>query len=249
MSGGRLDRPRWLGGVWTVALFAVFALAPALFPWRPASTAVRENVGIGRSEDRGRPAQGGGSVRVAKGVFLVAEPKLKDPHFGESVVLIIDHGGAGTLGLIINRPTPTPIDRVLPEMEEMKGRTDRLYLGGPVLHDRLLVLFRSKNRPDSKEAVLGDVYFGETPDILSDLYKGSIPDNSFRVYAGHSGWAPGQLQGELARGDWRVVKSDPAIIFEENADLIWPEMIRKSSEIMVRRYAGSTAPIPVRPVH
>ena len=81
------------------------------------------------------PAMAGGDFNpssVEKGVFLVASPSLNDPNFRETVVLILEHGAQGTLGLILNRATSMLLSEALPEVSALKGTTHRLFAGGPV---------------------------------------------------------------------------------------------------------------------
>lgn len=172
--------------------------------------------------------------KVTKGMFLIAEPGLPDPNFSETAVLIIHHGPDGTLGVIINRATSTRLSRVLPDLESLQQRSETLYLGGPVLHNALVMLFRSPEPLPSTEPVFRDVYFSQNVEPLADLLKQAGPKRAFRVYAGHAGWAPGQLQGELARGGWRIVRADVESIFENNPDSVWPELIRRSTQQVVQ---------------
>jgi putative transcriptional regulator len=58
-------------------------------------------------------------------------------------------------------------------------------------------------------------------------YKGK--GNRIRAFAGHAGWAPGQLEGEIARGDWLVATADPSLIFDRAADSMWPELMQRLS--------------------
>ena len=48
------------------------------------------------------------------GRLLVATPLLVDPNFDRTVVLVLDHDGDGTLGVVVNRPTAVPVREVLP---------------------------------------------------------------------------------------------------------------------------------------
>ena len=73
----------------------------------------------------------------AAGVFLVAGPDLRDPNFARTVVLIIEHGDNGTLGLIVNRPTESKLSDLLSDFEGLGERSDTLFEGGPVGLDRL----------------------------------------------------------------------------------------------------------------
>src|SRR6266850_8419124 len=53
---------------------------------------------------------------VETGVLLVASPNLDDPNFRESVVLIVEHGPEGTVGLILNRSTNVLLSHALPDL-------------------------------------------------------------------------------------------------------------------------------------
>ena len=48
------------------------------------------------------------------GQLLVASPALLDPNFYRTVVYIAEHGEAGALGLVLNRPTDAPVEDLNP---------------------------------------------------------------------------------------------------------------------------------------
>jgi len=181
-----------------------------------------------------RPIPRGLQREVAKGVFLVADPRLMDTNFSKTVVLVIHHDSDGTMGVIINRPTATRLAGLLPDIKELKDRMDALYLGGPVFHEVLLLLLRSQVSLQPADQVLDDVYFSQSFDMLAALLKENRSKDAFRVYAGYAGWAPRQLQAEFDRGDWRIVQGDPDIVFIHNPADIWTEMIRRSSEQFIK---------------
>lgn len=172
---------------------------------------------------------------LAKGVFIVADPRIVDPNFNQTVVLMLEHGTEGSTGLIINRPTETPLSTLLPEVESKQAFTDLLYTGGPVLKGTLTVLFRSKSPQDRLGPIFGNVYASQEARVLADRLKASGSNNDFRLYSGYAGWSPGQLRSEMARGDWRVAEADAEIIFEKPSDLIWSEMFNRSQELMVNK--------------
>ncbi|HKP00340.1 MAG TPA: YqgE/AlgH family protein, partial [Nitrospiraceae bacterium] len=97
---------------------------------------------------------------VEKGVFLVASPLLIDPNFREAVVLIVEHGSGGTLGLIVNRSTRMPLSEALPDLTVLKGTRHRLFTGGPVEPTRLLLLVRLREPPTGFRSVFEGVYVG-----------------------------------------------------------------------------------------
>jgi len=95
------------------------------------------------------PAQAGTRVKeLAAGKILVARRELLDPNFAETVVLLLQYDEKGTVGLIINRKTKIPISKLAKELEPAKGRTDPLYLGGPVEATGLMALLKSPTKPE-----------------------------------------------------------------------------------------------------
>jgi hypothetical protein len=94
--------------------------------------------------------------RPATGCFLVASPGLMDPNFTHAVVLICRHGTDGTYGLIVNRRTNRNVSHLESDAALLTGRTDPLFLGGPVADDTLQILHRSEHGVPGGLPVLGD---------------------------------------------------------------------------------------------
>jgi len=163
---------------------------------------------------------------LGKGVFLVASPNLNDPNFRQTVVLICDYGPEGTLGLIVNRPTQFLLSEALPKLSVLKGTSYLLFLGGPVQPNGILMLFRVAEKPVDTRQVLDGVYLGGNMDTLERVITQPKPTETFRAYAGYAGWAPGQLEFEMAVGSWATVKADPASIFEKDAANLWAELLK-----------------------
>lgn len=162
-------------------------------------------------------------VRPARGVFLVANARIDGGPFERSVVLLLAHGDQGTLGLILNRPTDIPLSKALPDLADAEVSYD-LCLGGPVAVDGLLVLFRSATPRSGAEHVMGDVYYSGERDVLEDLLREGKEPDELRLFFGHSGWAPGQLDSELRRGAWEVVPADALTVFRVEPDLMWEHL-------------------------
>lgn len=164
---------------------------------------------------------------LKQGVFLFAAPKLSDPHFLHSVVLLVTYGKEGALGVIINRPTDIPLDEALPKMEGIEGLSQPLFLGGPVNRNFLLALFRSDKQPEGAQKVFSDVYFTGDREALGDALLNRGPKRAVRVYAGYAGWGPGQLDREVGRGDWIIMDADQETVFSEDPPEIWPALFEK----------------------
>ncbi|MGH8660806.1 MAG: YqgE/AlgH family protein [Burkholderiales bacterium] len=174
-------------------------------------------------------APAGAAGDDANAIFLVASPSLRDPNFRETVVLVTHPLEGGPWGVIINRPLEHRLSEVFTELEALKGRADSLFFGGPVARDGLVFLARLSQPPPRAVAVLRDVYFISDIETFEKLLRRPEPMQGLRVYAGYSGWAPGQLQGEIARGGWHVLPADAAMVFETDPARVWPELIKRAT--------------------
>jgi len=165
----------------------------------------------------------------ANAVFLVASAELRDPNFRETVVLVTHPREGAPWGVIINRPLEHRLSEIFTEFESLKVRKDVLFFGGPVTPDGLVFLVRSSQPPPRAVAVLRDVYFIGDIEWIEGLLQRPEPTRGLRVYAGYSGWGPGQLQAEIARGGWHVLPADAATVFETDPSSIWPELIKRAT--------------------
>lgn len=178
------------------------------------------------------PARFQSEAELSKGKFLVASRHLRDPNFSQTVILLIDYDWHGAMGLVINRPTEVRLSTVLPEIEELQQRTDTVYRGGPVARGQMLLLIQSGSQPEGSRHVFEDIYLSSSRTVLQGMFADA--GKRFRVYAGYAGWAPGQLDQEVSRGDWHVLQADADTVFDKASSEIWPELIRRSSVQWVR---------------
>jgi putative transcriptional regulator len=161
---------------------------------------------------------------VEKGVLLVASPSLDDPNFHQTVLLIVEHGRGGTVGLTLNRPTNVLVSEVLPDFTVLKRTTHRLFAGGPVERTQLVLLFRlTQLLPDTRQ-IVDRIYVG-TPRVLERIMTQPKPTETFRAFSGFAGWAPGQLEHEMLEGAWGVLPSHAFNIFDKDPAMLWPDSI------------------------
>jgi putative transcriptional regulator len=165
---------------------------------------------------------------AANSIFLVARRGLPDPNFRETVVLVTQPRLGGPFGVIINRPLDQRLSEVFTEFESLKKRKDVLYFGGPVKPDGLVFLVRATTPPPRALTVLQDVYFTGDTEVIEKLLRRRNPTEGLKVFAGFSGWGPGQLQREIGRGDWHILPANTATVFEKDASRIWPELIKRA---------------------
>jgi putative transcriptional regulator len=171
----------------------------------------------------------GEPVPAPKSILLVARKDLPDPFFRDSVVLITQSTGGTPIGIIVNRPTQVPLSRVFPKVEKLGSRNDKLFFGGPVVPEQLVVLFRAQQAPAGALEVLDGVYMTSDRERFADLLGRENPLDGARVFAGYAGWAPGQLEAEVARGDWHLARADARTLFETRPERLWQELERRAA--------------------
>lgn len=173
-------------------------------------------------------------VKPSKGRFLIASRQLLDPNFAETVVLLLEYNRQGAMGLIINRPSEMKLSLVLPEIEALRQRPDTIYHGGPVAKNQLLLLIRTTSPPEGSRQVFKDIHLSSSQEVIQRMIKNAEGEERFRVYAGYAGWAPGQLDKEIATGGWHVLGADAETVFDKSPEEIWPDLIHRSSAQWVR---------------
>jgi len=142
----------------------------------------------------------------ARGQLLIAGPALLDPNFWRTVVLVVEHSDEGALGLVLNRPSETTVGEAVPALEELVDATDELFIGGPVQPSSVIVLAQFEDPGDAALVAFDDVGVLGTGSEAGEPPAGI---RKARAFVGHAGWGPGQLDGELERGDWIL---DPATL-------------------------------------
>ena len=174
-------------------------------------------------------------TKAAKGQLLVASRSLGDPNFSESVILLLAYEAHGAMGVVINRPSDVRLASVLTDVPELRERPDRVFLGGPVSGNLMVFLLRSTRRPDPSEPIFADVYATGSLSALRQGLSKSGRTAQLRAYAGYAGWGPGQLEREIARGDWYLTGADAATIFDTTPSDIWPKLIERTAGQWTRR--------------
>lgn len=161
---------------------------------------------------------------VERGVLLVASPSLDDPNFEQTVLLIIEHGRNGTVGLILNRPTDVLLSEVLPDLPMLKRTTHRLFAGGPVGRTQMVLLFRLQEPYPDSRLIFSGIYVG-TPRVLERIITQPKPTETFRAFTGFAGWAPGQLEHEMLEGAWGVLPKNVFDIFDKDPATLWRDSL------------------------
>jgi len=169
-------------------------------------------------------AQTPGWPKSLKGHLLVAEPTMGDPNFDHTVVFMVEHDHQGAFGIVVNRSYG-----LVPLAELMSGfgvdeapaedRVEVMY-GGPVSPELGMVLHSNDYATDGTRTVTTTLSFTTNVKVLEDIAGGRGPSKSLLVM-GYAGWAPGQLESEIDRGDWFWVPADSEMVLSQRHKDKW----------------------------
>ena len=167
-------------------------------------------------------------INLKKGYLLLAQPLLIDSYFSRSVIIICDHNKNGTIGLQINKPLKSKVESIIskPLIDQ------KVFLGGPV--DKNIFFLHKKNVFTNDSVKINNhLFFSKNIDYIESLILNKkIQQNQFKLFIGYSGWDSGQLEEELNKNSWIVVpKFDINIIFSNDYNNIWKEVLNNSSKI------------------
>ena len=162
------------------------------------------------------------------GSFLMASPDLLDQNFMRAILLIVEHGHEGALGLIINRPIDLTLENVAPTMGAYCNasiKSNPIFYGGPVMPDSIWLLHDSKESGNFSKEIVPGIYFTARPDFLKSIIE--KPRGNFRFFLGYSGWGEGQIENEVASGTWLLPELNPTkTVFSNNTLPIWNNAIK-----------------------
>src|SRR5579864_1729717 len=165
----------------------------------------------------------------ATGKILVARRHMLDPNFAETVILLVQHDEKGTVGLIVNRATKIPLSRLAKEFEGVKGRSDPLYLGGPMERSGVMALIRSRTKPDEAKVVFTDIYMISMKATLEKAIASGATPNTLRLYLGYAGWDAGQLEWELGMDAWDLLPPNSGTVFDPHPETLWNRLVEREN--------------------
>jgi putative transcriptional regulator len=169
----------------------------------------------------------GRAMESLVGHLLVATPVLRDPNFDRTVVLLVAHENGGALGVVLNRATEVQVHEVLGGWGGVATEPSVVFEGGPVQPEAAICLARVRNGTSELhgfsrvQGTLGTIDLTRDPDIMRDQLL------DVRVFAGYAGWAPGQLEDEIATGSWLTFASLPGDAFTPRPDDLWAHVLRR----------------------
>lgn len=156
-----------------------------------------------------------------KGRLLVATEMIQGDVFAQTVIVLLHYDKTGAVGLVINRPTEVRITELLRDDDPMAEYEGTIYWGGPVQMGSLRAMLKTDKPPAGAENVIGSVYFVPLDENTTNaLYDAG----ELRLFLGYAGWAPGQLDRELARGSWLVVPGTEESVWANDPTGLWKKL-------------------------
>ena len=159
-------------------------------------------------------------VDSLRGQLLIAAPPLHDPNFQRTVVLVAEHSHEGALGVVLNRPSDLDVGEGAPELCDLLDGDQPVFVGGPVEPAGVLVLAEFEDVAEAAGVALGDIGFLGPQRPASGLRRA-------RVFAGHAGWAPEQLDAEVAAEGWILERALRADIFCDEPERLWSAVLER----------------------
>jgi putative transcriptional regulator len=162
------------------------------------------------------------TLKLTKGMLLVAEPFMKDEHFERSVILVCIHDTDGTTGLILNKPSGLFVKDVL-----LLHSKEQFSWGGPMERDNLFFLH---NRPDLIQGgteVIENLYMnGNYEQLAYAIEHEQIQSHEIRFFLGYAGWAPGQIRSEYTQKSWIVADANQELVMNTPAPHLWAKVLK-----------------------
>jgi len=171
------------------------------------------------------------------GHLLVATPAIEDPTFARRVVLLLDHGIHGALGVVIDRPGGVGVDQLLPRWHDLATAPAELFTGGPVARNSLIGLVRlasrevasdgGTGRPVGWRLLVDDDRPVGTVDLNADPADCAGSIVGARLFSGYAGWETGQLEDEITEGSWYVVRAEARDPISADPEGLWRRVLRR----------------------
>lgn len=164
-------------------------------------------------------------VMPSKGKILISEPFLHDSTFGRSVILLVDHTEAGSMGLIINKQLPLMLNDVISEFKYLEDIP--LFKGGPMGTDTLFYLHTLPDVPGALPILKGLYLNGDFDAVKKYVLQGNAVDGRIRFFLGYSGWESDQLLEEIKENTWMISKEKRDYLLSKETKGMWKESLGK----------------------
>lgn len=172
-----------------------------------------------------------------QGKLLVASPKQDSGMFARTVCLITEHSRKGTTGVVLNRPSGTTVSKLMSEVGvvDAPNYDELIYMGGPI-RERNISMLHSNDWYSASTSVVNEHFSVSYDNFMLEKMAMNNTPQEWIMFAGTSGWAPGQLEGEMDRDLWLTIDANPAIVFSSKKEELWNITIDIYSQQQVENF-------------
>jgi len=167
------------------------------------------------------------------GQLLVAAPWMGDPRFERTVILIVEHGPGGAVGIVINKPVGeqslASVFRALGQKGDDISGSVRVFSGGPIQLEVGFVIHSADYHRPETVALTDRISMTSSVAILQDIGVKRGPAKILVAF-GYAGWGPGQLEHEIEEHAWGIAEAEPTLVFDEDKDNVWEDARKHSTE-------------------
>jgi len=165
----------------------------------------------------------GAEFQSLRGHLLLDGGMLTGSFFHRTVVLICQHDQEGAFGLVLNRPAGGRLGELVASALPQVLEDQQVFLGGPVQPEAFSFLHAEMFLTGVN--VLPNVGLGHSLETLIDLAESTVPGRKMRVFAGYSGWSPGQLESEMKRSAWLTHPASLELVFDTDPAQLWRKIL------------------------
>jgi putative transcriptional regulator len=159
------------------------------------------------------------------GRLLISEPYLPDPNFERTIILLCEHNEEGTVGFVMNKPSPSRHGELIKDLSLLKNI---VCMGGPVQQDTLHYIHRCADIGGAVEISEGIFWGGEFEQVIEKLESGQLVHEDIKFFLGYSGWSPDQLEDEIKANSWIVSEmATEELIFYTPETEMWRKTLKK----------------------
>lgn len=159
-----------------------------------------------------------------RGHLLIASPALFDPNFRRTIVLVTEHTEEGAMGVVLNRVSEVAVCDAVPNLAALAEDGACVSIGGPVQPEAVVALAELADPSEAAAIAFGNVGYLRA-DVDPATLEGVV--RRLRVFAGYSGWSPGQLEQELEEGAWIVEPATAEDVFPDRQVDLWRAVLNR----------------------
>ncbi len=162
------------------------------------------------------------------GALLISEPFNPEPSFKRSVIVLSQHNRKGSIGFIINKPTPLKIHEALEDFPEFDVH---IYWGGPIRLDSIYYIHSLPELEGSHKITEGVYWGGNYSQLKAMIEAGAVSENQIKFLAGYSAWSPKQLEEEMKGENWWITEADIYSLLIEEPTVVWGNVLKRMGHV------------------